>query len=161
MRTSSTLRVQILSISHIFWEILAKSYVVAPTSGKSWIRHNCVNLLYWKLFCRKLHENERIWTPREGGGDASLAPPSYPESANAIEAIYLLDPEEGGVPRTPSLHILDPRMPLFFYKRLYIVNLDPEGAVRPCPPTHTHTYPDPEMLLFSLYCQLGSATERE
>ena len=28
---------------------------------------------YFLIFCRKLHENERIWTPR--GGRASLAPP--------------------------------------------------------------------------------------
>ena len=53
------------------------------------------------------------WTPREG---AALAPlPSHP-------------------------HTLDPQMPLFFYKRLYIVNLDPEGAARPYPPRHTHTH---------------------
>ena len=31
-------------------------------------------LIYY--FCRKLHENERIWTP--GGGRASLAPPLDP-----------------------------------------------------------------------------------
>ena len=32
-------RVQILSISCSFWENLAKLYVGAPTSAKSWIRH--------------------------------------------------------------------------------------------------------------------------
>ena len=34
-----SLRIQILSISCSFWEKLAKSYVGAPSSGKSWIRH--------------------------------------------------------------------------------------------------------------------------
>ena len=32
-------RAQILSISCSFWENLAKSYVGAPSAGKSWIRH--------------------------------------------------------------------------------------------------------------------------
>ena len=34
---------------------------------------NSQNCYYFSHFCRKLHENERIWTPR--GGRASLAPP--------------------------------------------------------------------------------------
>ena len=33
---------------------------------------NSQNCYYFSHFCRKLHENERIWTPR---GGASLAPP--------------------------------------------------------------------------------------
>ena len=28
-----------------------------------------------QIFCQKLHENERIWTPGRGGGRASLASP--------------------------------------------------------------------------------------
>ena len=39
MRDAHPPRVQILSISCSFWENLAKSYVGAPSSGKSWIRH--------------------------------------------------------------------------------------------------------------------------
>ena len=34
---------------------------------------NSQKCYYFSIFCRKLHENERIWTPR--GGRASLAPP--------------------------------------------------------------------------------------
>ena len=34
---------------------------------------NSQKCYYFSTFCRKLHENERIWTPR--GGRASLAPP--------------------------------------------------------------------------------------
>ena len=34
---------------------------------------NSQNCYYFSKFCQKLHENERIWTPR--GGRASLAPP--------------------------------------------------------------------------------------
>ena len=33
---------------------------------------NSQKCYYFSIFCRKLHENERIWTP---GGRASLAPP--------------------------------------------------------------------------------------
>ena len=33
------------------------------------------NAIIFQFFCRKLHENERIWTP---GGRASLAPPLDP-----------------------------------------------------------------------------------
>ena len=36
---------------------------------------NSQNCYYFSNFCRKLHENERIWTP---GGSASLAPPLDP-----------------------------------------------------------------------------------
>ena len=36
---------------------------------------NSQNCYYFSNFCRKLHENERIWTPRSG---ASLAPPLDP-----------------------------------------------------------------------------------
>ena len=42
---------------------------------------NSQNCYYFSHFCRKLHENERIWTPR--GGRASLAPPLG--SANAVD----------------------------------------------------------------------------
>ena len=41
---------------------------------------NSQKCYYFSIFCRKLHENERIWTPR--GGRASLAPPLG--SANAL-----------------------------------------------------------------------------
>ena len=44
---------------------------------------NSQKCYYFSIFCRKLHENERIWTPR--GGRASLAPPLG--SANAIIAL--------------------------------------------------------------------------
>ena len=40
---------------------------------------NSQKCYYFSIFCPKLHENERIWTPR--GGGASLAPPLG--SANA------------------------------------------------------------------------------
>ena len=38
---------------------------------------NSQNCYYFSHFCRKLHENERIWTPGGGGGGgrASLATP--------------------------------------------------------------------------------------
>ena len=36
---------------------------------------NSQNCYYFSHFCRKLHKNERIWTPR--GGRASLAPPPW------------------------------------------------------------------------------------
>ena len=52
---------------------------------------NSQNCYYFSHFCRKLHENERIWTPR--GGRASLAPPLG--SANAI----------GFVPPTCQLYL--------------------------------------------------------
>ena len=42
----------------------------APTPKSAIILH---------IFCRKLHENERIWTP---GGARVLAPPHYSGSAN-------------------------------------------------------------------------------
>ena len=42
---------------------------------------NFQNCYYFSKFCRKLHENERIWTP---GGRASLAPPLG--SANDLNA---------------------------------------------------------------------------
>ena len=38
---------------------------------------NSQKCYYFSIFCRKLHENERIWDPR-GGGGASLAPPLDP-----------------------------------------------------------------------------------
>ena len=41
---------------------------------------NSQKCYYFSIFCRKLHENERIWTPR--GGRASLAPPLG--SANVV-----------------------------------------------------------------------------
>ena len=41
---------------------------------------NSQNCYYFSHFCRKLHENERIWTPR--GGRASLAPPLGSANAN-------------------------------------------------------------------------------
>ena len=41
---------------------------------------NSQNCYYFSNFCQKLHENERIWTPRRGR--ASLAPPL--RSANVI-----------------------------------------------------------------------------
>ena len=44
-------RAQILSISCSFWENLAKSYVGAPSSGKSWIRH-WFGLWAWLLWVR-------------------------------------------------------------------------------------------------------------
>ena len=37
---------------------------------------NSQKCYYFSIFCQKLHENERIWTPR--GGRASLAPPLDP-----------------------------------------------------------------------------------
>ena len=36
-------------------------------------QNGCLNLLFCKFFFRKLHENERIWNPKEGGGRTSLA----------------------------------------------------------------------------------------
>ena len=65
--------VQILSILCSFWGNLAKSYVCAPTSGKSWIRH--CSYMYFMLvqlkcscitvsdnFCVKFHTEEACWT---------------------------------------------------------------------------------------------------
>ena len=53
-----------------------------PISGGSRIfprgGANSQKCYYFSIFCRKLHENERIWTPRGGGGRASLAPPLDP-----------------------------------------------------------------------------------
>ena len=40
---------------------------------------NSQKCYYFSIFCRKLHENERIWTP---GGGASLAPPLGSANAN-------------------------------------------------------------------------------
>ena len=54
---------------------------------------NSQNCYYFSHFCRKLHENERIWTPR--GGRASLAPPLG--SANGL--VLRLQLEEGGLLR--------------------------------------------------------------
>ena len=34
--------------------------------------------IIFQICSRKLHENERIWTPGGGGGGASLAPPLDP-----------------------------------------------------------------------------------
>ena len=34
---------------------------------------NSQNCYYFSNFCRKLHENERIWTPRGGGRDPGAA----------------------------------------------------------------------------------------
>ena len=39
--------------------------------------------IIFQIFCRKLHENERIWTP--GGGRASLAPPLGSANVNVID----------------------------------------------------------------------------
>ena len=36
---------------------------------------NSQNCYYFSHFCRKLHENERIWTPGGGGGRVPGAPP--------------------------------------------------------------------------------------
>ena len=49
---------------------------------------NSQKCYYFSIFCRKLHENERIWTPR--GGRASLAPPLG--SANDIDFMFLATP---------------------------------------------------------------------
>ena len=63
------------------------------------------------------------------GRGRPLRPPTYPGSSNAI---------------------------VFLQTSLYC-QFGPRGGGASLPPTHTHTYPDPEMLLFSLYCQFGSA----
>ena len=128
-------------------------WVGAPTSGKSWIRHYRVNLLFCKLFCRKVHKNERIWTR---GRCVPSTPPHTLDPQILLSQFIYWTPREGAslAPLPSHPHTLDPQMPLFYYKRLYIVNLDPEGAARPCPPpTHTHTLSGS----FSLYCLFGSA----
>ena len=48
---------------------------------------NSQKYYYFSIFCRKLHENERIWTPR--GGRASLAPPLGSANVNFIGAWWL------------------------------------------------------------------------
>ena len=45
-------------------------------SGVGWA--NSKLGLFCKFFCRKLHGNERIWTPGVGGVRASLPPPDPP-----------------------------------------------------------------------------------
>ena len=72
-----------------------------PLSGEAGILHsgavadpgfsrggcaNCQKCYYFSNICQKLHENERIWTPR-GGGRASLAPPL--RSANGVCIVNL------------------------------------------------------------------------
>ena len=39
---------------------------------------NSQNCYYFSHFCRKLHENERIWTPGGGGGARPWRPPLDP-----------------------------------------------------------------------------------
>ena len=36
---------------------------------------NSQNCYYFSIFCQKVHENERIWTPRGGGARVPGAPP--------------------------------------------------------------------------------------
>ena len=42
---------------------------------------NFQNCYYFSNFCRKLHENERIWTPGGGGGARPWPPPLDPPMA--------------------------------------------------------------------------------
>ena len=46
---------------------------------------NSQKCYYFSIFCRKLHESERIWTPR--GGRASLAPPLGSANGKCINII--------------------------------------------------------------------------
>ena len=59
-----TPRFQIISISCRFWEILAKKYVDAPTSDKSWILHWKWSFFSWTLL---IHNS---WAPAEHKIDA-------------------------------------------------------------------------------------------
>ena len=69
---------------HRHWDQDRYNHYGAQCSGGSRIfprgGANSQKCYYFSIFCRKLHENERIWTPR--GGRASLAPPLG--SANAM-----------------------------------------------------------------------------
>ena len=65
----------------IDFEVSMKTYTVADPGFSPGGGANSQNCYYFSHFCRKLHENERIWTPR--GGRASLAPPLG--SANGIQ----------------------------------------------------------------------------
>ena len=49
------------------------AYTVADPGFSPGEGANSQKCYYFSIFCQKLHENERIWTP--GGGRASLAPP--------------------------------------------------------------------------------------
>ena len=64
---------------------ISPTYPVADPGFSPGGGANSQNCYYFSHFCRKLHENERIWTPR--GGRASLASPLG--SANAIYYIFL------------------------------------------------------------------------
>ena len=55
-----------LTLPHVKW------YSVADPGFSPGGGANSQKCYYFSIFCRKLHENERIWTP---GGGASLAPP--------------------------------------------------------------------------------------
>ena len=59
-------------ISCLTTTVLSGGSRIFPRGGA-----NSQNCYYFSHFCRKLHENERIWTPGAGGG-ASLAPPLDP-----------------------------------------------------------------------------------
>ena len=62
------------------------SMTLIPVADPGFSPGGCANSqirIILQIFCQKLHENERIWTPR--GGRASLAPPL--RSANAYNKV--------------------------------------------------------------------------
>ena len=69
----------------------AKQHIVS-ISGGSRISPgggaNSQNCYYFSHFCRKLHENERIWNPR-GGGARPWRPPLDPPMSMILHLLYL------------------------------------------------------------------------
>ena len=74
------------------------SYSVADSGFSPGGCANSQNCYYFSTFCRKLHENERIWTPRGGGARIPGAPPLDPPMllANTVTFGTSCDSVHGG-----------------------------------------------------------------
>ena len=52
---------------------------------------NSQKYYYFSIFCRKLHENERIWTRGGGGARVPGAPPWIRQCIRIFLAFYIID----------------------------------------------------------------------
>ena len=100
-----------LSVSSFFSVSCFLHFPVAdPGFSRGGCTHSQIGIIL-SIFCRKLHENERMWTPGERVPGAPL------RSANAFFLLIFVDPETPGI-----------RISLCIRIRFWMVS---EGLLRP------------------------------